>query len=110
MTTSTDRLPQHLQALERANIVREQRSKLLADIVAGRQCPGQVIADNPDCLARMTVGRYLLRIPGTGRQKMVRTLRRTGVSEHRMIGTLTERERGVLRDDIQANHPVRAPR
>lgn len=51
MATATAELPQHLQALARANQVRRERADLKRQVLAGRATAYSVILTAPDILA-----------------------------------------------------------
>lgn len=99
---------QSMQALERANELRLNRSKIRRSLrtaptfAAGRKRAAEVIADTPPCCATWEVLDFLCRVRWlTGRQ-VIPILRAAQVSPTRRLGGLTERERGALVEALTA--------
>lgn len=115
--TATAALPQHLQALGRANEIRFARADFRRELAAA----GTLAArdrliellrsdDTPPWLASAPVGVVIDYIPRYGRQRMLRTLatakwnlgRGSRLSETRRFDSLTERQRAALADALGA--------
>jgi hypothetical protein len=90
-------VPQHMQALERANRIRLGRSALKRDVAAGRVAVVDVIADCPECARSMTVFDLLAAQRRWGDVKARTTLKVLGVSEAYQVGSLSPRQVGLLR-------------
>jgi hypothetical protein len=87
---------QHLRALERANEVRLARADLKRNVGAGRLSAAEVVLACPWQAQRMTVSELLMAQRRWGRTRTRRLLMSLGVSENKLIGSLTERQRIAL--------------
>lgn len=108
MTTTADPVPQHLQALERANRVRFARSSLKAALAAhtpqaaSLSAAADVVLDPPEFAATMRVGALLCACHRVGPYIAGKIMGRAGLGETVTLGRLTDRQRRelarVLRD------------
>jgi hypothetical protein len=78
-------LPQHLDALQRANEVRLARSALKRRVTSGEVAVREVLADVPPEAQHRW-----------GRTRSRRLLGELGIGENRLLGALTERQRRAL--------------
>lgn len=85
--------PQYMRALDRANKVRLERAALKRDVKAGRKTVAQVLESPPECALNMTITDLLLAQPRWGRTRIVKLLRDVPVSEMKMVGQMTRRQR-----------------
>lgn len=99
--------PQHLRALERANHVRLGRADLKRKIGAGDVSAADVIASPPWHAEGMTISELLMSQRRWGRARCKRLLLSLGLPENKRLGTLTERQRGVLVALLGAKGPAR---
>jgi hypothetical protein len=89
-------VPQHVQALERANDVRCARAALKRSIADGRTDVSEVLLAPPSIVAKMALGELLMSQKGWGRVRSERFLRSAGLTEIKTLGNLTERQRYSL--------------
>lgn len=88
--------PQHLVALARANRVRLARAALKRRIAAGETTVGAVISEVPEEVESMAVADLLACQRRWGVTRCRRFLAGSMISETRLVGTLTERQRHEL--------------
>jgi hypothetical protein len=89
-------VPQHVQALERANDVRRARAALKRSIADGRTDVSEVLLAPPSIVAKMALGELLMSQKGWGHVRSERFLRSAGLTEVKTLGNLTERQRYSL--------------
>lgn len=85
---------QRLEALARANTIRRQRARFLADVRAGHR-PWRDAFDE-DYMSTATIYAVLVAVPNVGRVKATTALRRLGASPTRPLTGLTTREVEML--------------
>jgi hypothetical protein len=90
------RVPQNVQALERANDVRCGRAALKRSIAAGRTDVSEVLLAPPSIAAKMALSELLVSQKGWGHVRTQRFLRSAGLTEVKKLGNLTERQRHSL--------------
>jgi len=95
-TTSSRRLEQRLEALERANEIRTLRAQLKRDLKGGRKAIEDVLAQPPEYLASASILDLLIWTPKRKRIKATRVLRRCQITPTRTVGALTERQRQII--------------
>jgi hypothetical protein len=100
VTMSQD--PQRLRALERANQVRLARADLKRKIADGEVPAASIILDSPWEARSWSVGDLLMSQRRWGSTRCQKFLRSLEISETKQIGTLTERQRNVLVDRLDA--------
>ena len=88
--------PQHMQALARANRVRLARAALKREIAAGRRSATQVVRECPWEAESMTIAELLASQRRWGKARSRKLIVSTGLTETKRLGTLTERQRGLL--------------
>jgi hypothetical protein len=89
-------VPQHLQALERANRVRLARAELKRSIGRGEIPVSRVITECPWEASTMTLSELLRSQSRWGRTRTRKLLASAGLSENKRVETLTERQRMLL--------------
>ena len=99
--TSRKQTPQHLQALERANTVRLARAELKRQVAAGRVAAADVIIDCPWEAESMSVSDLITSQRRWGRTRCRRLLQAIPVPEQKTIGSLTDRQRQALADQLR---------
>ena len=99
-TTQLPTEPQRLRALEHANAIRLARAELKRRIAVGEVSAAEVILECPVAANRWTVSELLLSQRRWGSTRCRKFLERTGVSEIKLIGSLTERQRKLLADEL----------
>jgi hypothetical protein len=89
-------VPQHMEALARANRVRLARAELKRAIARGDLDPGRVIEQCSWETENMTLSELLTSQRRWGRTRARKLLQALGLSENKRIGTLTHRQRSLL--------------
>jgi len=89
-------IPQHMQALARANRVRLARAEVKRAISKGEVSVAEVVMRNPEELETMTVAELLRCQRHWGRTRTRHLLDSLDLSEVRTVGRLTERQRLAL--------------
>ena len=87
--------PQHMKALEEGNRIRSLRAEMKRDITAGNITVPDVL-ENPD-VATMTLGELLAAQHHWGPRRTARFLAAIGATVTKRVGTLTERQRDLIR-------------
>ena len=95
-TAQTPSEPQRLRALEHANAVRLARAELKRQIAEGDVSAAEVILACPESVQRWTVGELLTSQRRWGSTRCRKFLERNGISEIKLLGSLTDRQRRVL--------------
>jgi hypothetical protein len=93
---------QCMQALARANEVRLARAALKRDICAGRRSVTDVVLDSPWEAESMSLSELLCSQRRWGRARSRKLLASAALSEGKRLGTLTERQRGILVAELEA--------
>jgi hypothetical protein len=101
MEAGTVRQSQRLRALARANAVRLARAELKRRIADGEVSVADVVLAAPWEVRSCPVSGLLAAQRGWGAARVQRFLLRSGVSGHRQLGQLTERQRRVLAAELQ---------
>lgn len=101
-TASAVRIPQHMQALARANRVRLARAELKRSIGRGDVDVADVIRDCPWETESMTLAELLTSQRRWGRTRARKLLQSLGLSENKKLGTLTPRQRALLSSALNA--------
>ncbi len=97
--------PQRLRALERANTVRLARAELKRRIALGETSAAAIILGCPGEAERWTVAELLLSQRRWGTTRCRKFLESNGISEIKLIGDLTERQRKLLAGQLQSSRP-----
>jgi hypothetical protein len=98
---------QCMQALARANQVRLARAALKRDVSAGRRSVTDVIIDSPWEAESMSLSELLCSQRRWGRARSRKLLSSTALAEGKKIGTLTERQRRILVNALEAKFASR---
>jgi hypothetical protein len=85
--------PQHMQALRRANAVRLARAELKRRVAEGDLSAADVILESPWEAASMTVSELLTSQRRWGHTRCRKFLQAVPMSEHKTIGSMTDRQR-----------------
>ena len=93
--------PQHMQALRRANEVRLARAALKRTVAEGSTTVGAVILACPWEAASMTIAELLLSQNRWGATRCSRFLTTSGLTETKTVGSMTDRQRCALTDDLK---------
>lgn len=101
-------MPQHMEALARANRVRLARAELKRAIQAGIEQASEVVLECPWQVESMTVGELLRSQRRWGRARARKFLVSLALNENRQLGRLTERQRHVLARELAAKQKPRA--
>lgn len=95
-------VPQHMEALARANRVRLARAELKRSIARGDVDPARVIEQGPWETENMTLAELLTSQRRWGRTRARKLLQALGLSENKRLGTLTPRQRTLLSSALAA--------
>jgi hypothetical protein len=95
-TASAVQIPQHMQALARANRVRLARAELKRAIGRSEVEVSEVIRDCPWETESMTLAELLTSQRRWGRTRARKLLQALALSENKRVGTLTPRQRALL--------------
>jgi hypothetical protein len=95
-TASAVQIPQHMQALARANRVRLARAELKRSIGRGEVDVATVVRDSPWETESMTLAELLTSQRRWGRTRARKLLQTLALSENKQVGTLTPRQRALL--------------
>lgn len=101
-TAKAVQIPQHMQALARANRVRLARAELKRSIGRGEVDVADVIRDCPWETESMTLAELLTSQRRWGRTRARKLLQSLGLSENKRLGTLTSRQRALLSSALNA--------
>lgn len=97
--------PQHMRALERANLVRLARAELKREIARGDRDPSQVVEECPWETESMTIAELLTSQRRWGRTRARKFLMPLSLNENKQLGTLTSRQRRLLAAELAARGP-----
>lgn len=100
--------PQHMQALEHANRVRLARAELKREIGRGDIAAADVIRECPWETESMTLAELLTSQRRWGRTRARKFLLALAMSENKRLGTLTDRQRLLLSNELEAKVDGRA--
>lgn len=92
--------PQHMQALERANLVRLARAELKRAIARGDLDASEVVRDCPWETESMTISELLTSQRRWGRTRARKFLTPLALNENKQLGTLTSRQRRLLSTEL----------
>jgi len=95
-TASARQMPQHMEALARANRVRLARAELKRSIGRGEVEVIDVIRECPWETESMTLAELLTSQRRWGRTRARKLLQAVALSENKRLGTLTPRQRALL--------------
>jgi len=95
-------LPQHLQALERANRVRLARAELKRSVGRGEVEAADIIRECPWETESMSLAELLTSQRRWGRTRARKFLFSLALNENKRLGTLTNRQRLMLANELSA--------
>ena len=98
--------PQHMQALERANLVRLARAELKRAIARGDANASEVVRECPWETESMTIAELLTSQRRWGRTRARKFLLPLSLSENKQLGTLTQRQRRLLSTELASRAPA----
>lgn len=101
-SNSAVQIPQHMQALARANRVRLARAELKRAIGRGDVDIAAVVRDCPWETESMTLSELLTSQRRWGRTRARRLLQALALSESKRVGSLTSRQRALLASALDA--------
>src|SRR5215212_5811482 len=102
--------PQHMQALQRANAVRLARAELKRRVADGDLSAAEVILDSPWEASSMTVSELLTSQRRWGHTRCRKFLQSIPMSEHKTIGSMTDRQRQAVAWQLRAGSDAEPPR
>ena len=88
--------PQHMQALQRANEVRLARAELKRNVADGAATVGEIITGCPWEAASMTIAELVTSQRRWGTTRASKFLAEIGLPETKTVGSMTDRQRGLL--------------
>ena len=94
--------PQHMRALERANLVRLARAELKRGIARGDLDASEVVRECPWETESMTISELLTSQRRWGRTRARKFLLPLSLNENKQLGTLTSRQRQLLAAELAA--------
>lgn len=97
--------PQHMRALERANLVRLARAELKRAIARGDMDASAVVRDCPWETESMTISELLTSQRRWGRTRARKFLMPLSLNENKQLGTLTSRQRQLLSTELAQRSP-----
>lgn len=92
--------PQHMRALERANLVRLARAELKRAIARGDMDASEIVRECPWETESMTISELLTSQRRWGRTRARKFLLPLSLSENKQLGTLTSRQRRLLSTEL----------
>jgi hypothetical protein len=95
--------PQRMRALQRANAVRLARAELKRRIVEGEVSAAGIILEPPHAAQSWAIGELLLSQRRWGDTRCRKFLSRNQINETKPLGTLTERQRHLLADQLETS-------
>lgn len=90
------RPPQHLQALARANTIRQARATLKRQVATGELRVADVVLEDPQEAHTMPLADLLMSQRRWGLTRCRRFLQTIPMSETKTVGTMTERQRAAV--------------
>ena len=99
-TIASTEAPQHMRALERANMVRLARAELKRAIARGDVDAAEVVRDCPWETESMTIAELLTSQRRWGRTRARKFLMPLSLNENKQLGTLTSRQRRMLASEL----------
>lgn len=99
--------PQHMRALERANLVRLARAELKRSIARGDTEASDVVRECPWETESMTIAELLTSQRRWGRTRARKFLMPLALNENKQLGTLTARQRQLLSAELASRSGAR---
>jgi hypothetical protein len=104
MTVVFDATRQRREALQRANQIRGVRAQLKRRVHAQTLSAAEIVVSLPSEAQSMEVREILLSQPHWGTARTDKLLNRLCLAEKKQLGTLTERQRGLLVSALDTGH------
>ena len=101
--------PQHMRALERANMVRLARAELKRAISSGDVDAAEVVRECPWETESMSIAELLTSQRRWGRTRARKFLMPLSLNENKQLGTLTSRQRRILANELASRSIGREP-
>jgi hypothetical protein len=101
-STVPAQIPQHLEALARANRVRLARAALKRSVAASQISAADVVRECPWEVESMTLAELLTSQRRWGRTRARKFLASMALSENKRLATLTKRQRLLLSAELEA--------
>ncbi|HWF55032.1 MAG TPA: hypothetical protein VG223_10410 [Solirubrobacteraceae bacterium] len=108
-TPTITRDPQRQMALDKANEVRLARAELKRRIARGETTAAEIILAPPDEVSSWSVGKLLMSQRRWGNQRCRRFLESNEISELKLIGKLTDRQRQLLAQQLATCSALGSP-
>jgi hypothetical protein len=102
IAVSANQMPQHMQALARANHVRLARAALKRSVARGDVSVAEVVGSCSWETESMTLAELLTSQRRWGRTRARKFLGSLALAENKRLGTLTERQRLMLANELEA--------
>jgi hypothetical protein len=106
---ASNEAPQHMRALERANLVRLARAELKREIARGEKDAAEVVRDCPWETESMTIAELLTSQRRWGRTRARKFLMPLSLNENKQLGTLTSRQRRLLATELASRSAAGEP-
>jgi hypothetical protein len=100
--------PQHMQALAYANRVRLARAALKRSVAAGEVTAASIVQERPWETESMTLIELLTSQRRWGRTRARKLLATLALNENKRLGTLTERQRALLTEELEIRAGLRS--
>jgi hypothetical protein len=97
-------MPQHMQALARANQVRLARARLKREVMSGALRADDVVLQCPSEAESIPMIELLSAQRGWGRTRSRHLLESLLVGENKSVGALTDRQRGLIAAALRRPH------
>ncbi|MEX2107584.1 MAG: hypothetical protein WD827_01705 [Solirubrobacterales bacterium] len=101
-TPTAIQMPQHMQALQRANRVRLKRAALKRSIAQGEVDVAEVLRNGPWETESMSLAELLASQRSWGRTRVRKFLLGLSLNENKRLATLTSRQREMLLNELEA--------
>lgn len=101
-SASSVEAPQHMRALQQANLVRLARAELKRAIARGDMEAAEVVRDCPWETESMTISELLTSQRRWGRTRARKFLMPLSLNENKQLGTLTPRQRRLLATELSS--------
>lgn len=108
MTTTTDRNPQRMHALDRANEIRLARAELKRRVNRGETTAAEVLIELPREAQSMTIYDLLVTQRRWGQRRAMKLLRVHQIAETKPLRALTDRQRQLLAGTLERQGRSRA--
>lgn len=108
-TIPAAQMPQHMQALARANQIRLARAALKRSIGRGEASVAEIVRECPWETESMTLAELLTSQRRWGRTRTRKFLLSLALSENKRLESLTQRQRALLCSELESRDGSREP-